>query len=223
MEGGLARRIGFTIELVEYGPDDPGAKGSPLSMTPGAAALGFGAGGAGGVGGLLTQFANMPVLPTTLPGLDAGAWNPATPFQLTEWAVAPANAAAAAAAATSGFNFGQLGSIIQSIGSGDYVGAALGAFGMAGLTVDQSSTWGQLGASAAQMVQQFANGNGPSVMSVALPLLRAATGGQLSALAGAAPSVEGALGAMARNAGTLGEILNVDPKVTSTVRDLILD
>lgn len=189
--GGGAREINFSVQLVFYGEDNPGQAASPLSVN-------LGSNRAANLTQSLGSFT------------DAGS-----AFQAVSWATNPLFSVESTAAKGAGFNLGQLASIAQSVGNQDYVGAALGAFGMAGLNAQQLGTWGTLGIQGAQLVQRMAQGQGAPAMSVAVEALRAAGPQALQTLAGsAAPGLQN----LARDAATISTILNVDPKITNAVR-----
>lgn len=199
--GGGARRIAFSVRLVRYGEDNPGAAASPLSVTQ--AAL---------PSSLLQQFTGSLDI-----GLGQAFTAAGSALDLGTWAQQAANAVPAVAAKAAGFNLGQLASIARSVSSGNYVGAALNAFGMAGLNVDQSSVWGQLGVQGAGMVQAMAQGKGPPSMAVALEALRPATYSMMETLAGSVGGANG-LRNLVRDAATITTLLDIDPHVTAGVR-----
>jgi hypothetical protein len=116
-----------------------------------------------------------------------------------------------------GLGLGQVATIARAITNRDYVGAALGAFGLANINIDQSNKWAQVGINAAQLVQQAAQGRGAPSIAVALNALRPATAGVLQAIGGSAPA-GAALADMVRNAATIATMLDVDPSITNTVR-----
>lgn len=189
--GGGARQIDFSIQLVYYAEDNPGRSASPLSVQPG-----------GGLAGILSG------------GLSA--FSGAGSAQQALGAIAgPAAAALMQRATGAGFSMGQLANVARSVGNGDYVSGALGAFGLAGISVNQSNTWAQLGINGAQMAQAFLQRRGPAATSIGLEALRLASPAALQQLAGsAAPGLQ----QMVAAAGTLAPLLNVDPKITEAVR-----
>lgn len=200
--GGAARRIDFSLTLVRYGEDSPGAAASPLSVNLGSNLPAFVTGLTGplGIEGAFT-------------GLDS-------PFAASAWATSAANAVTTTAAKGAGFSLGQLANIARSVGNGNFVGAALGAFGLAGLNIDQSNVWTELGLDAAGMVQAMVQGKGPPSMAVALEALRPASYQTLQNLAG---SIGGAdsLRNLLRDAATIITSLDIDPHVTNGVRSLL--
>jgi len=194
MSNGAARAITFSLELTRYGEDNPGAAAAPGSV------LGIASAGAAlpAVAGL-AQFAGVG---------SASA--------IVNSIAAPVVQAAQAA----GFNVGQLATIAKSLASGDYVGAALGAFGMAGLSIPQEGVWAQLGIQGLRMVEQMALGRGAPTMSVALQALRPATASMLASLGGGVENGQ-ALANLISNAATISTILDVDPVITQAVRELV--
>jgi hypothetical protein len=194
MANGAARAITFSLELTRYGEDNPGAAAAPGSV----AAISL-------AGAALPAVADL--------GQFTGAGSAAALVQQVPAAVTQA-------AKGAGFSIGQLATIAGSIGSGDYVGATLGAFGLAGLSIPQQGTWGQLGIAGLQMVQQMALGRGDAAMSIALEALRPATGAMLSTLGGSTENGQ-ALGRLIANAGTVAAMLDVDPFITQSVRQLV--
>jgi len=199
--GGGARQITFSVRLARYGEDNPGAAAAPSSVSLGSSAfnpftanydlgLGFRVDG--------SAFANTAFareLPNAFPVL-------------------------AAATKTAGFSLGQLANIARSVGNKDYVGAALGAFGIAGLNVDQSNVWTQLGLNTAGILQSMAQGKGAPSMAVMLEALRPVTYQTMETLGG---SVGGANGIrnLIRDAATITSVLDVDPHVTTAVRQVV--
>jgi phage protein U len=201
--GGAPRRIDFSITLVRYGEDSPGLAASPLSVNLGS---------------------NLPAFVTGLTGpLAVGAeafTGTGSPFEAAGWATSAANAVTTTAAKAAGFSLGQLANIARSVGNGDYVGAALGAFGLAGLNIDQGNVWSQLGIDAAGLVQSMAQGKGAPSMAVALEALRPATYQTLQELAGSIGGAQG-LRNLVRDAATIITALDVDPYVTAAVRQVL--
>lgn len=189
--GGGARQIDFNVQLVYYAEDNPGQAASPLSVQPGGRL-------AGASTGSLAAFAG------------AGSAQ-----RVVEAVTGPGLAAVTQQAKGAGFSLGQLANVARSVGSGDYVSGALGAFGLAGINIDQSNTWASLGISGAQMAQAFAQGRGPAATSIGLDVLRLAPPGALQGLAGNAAQ---GLQNMVAAAGTLAPLLNVDPRITDAVR-----
>jgi phage protein U len=194
VQGGAARRIDFTIDLVRYGEDNPGAAASPTSVAP--------------------------VFGNTLP-LDLESFAlPGSAFDAASWASSVVGAPVAELARGAGFNLGQLAGIAQSVANQNYVQAALSAFGLAGLNIDQSNVWAQVGINAAQMVQQMAAGRGPEATAIALDALRPATTAMLNTLGGSAEGGQ-ALQDMIDSAATITTMLDVDPYVTDAIRSLV--
>lgn len=193
--GGGARQISFGISLVRYSEDNPGEAASPLSMSNAS----YATTGVEGFG--------------SLTGQDSA-------FKAVDWAKNPQYSVAATQAQKGGLNLGQLASISRSIANQDYVGAALNAFGMNNLSSGQQGVWAQLGLSAAQMAQEWAQGRGAPTMAVALDALRPATTSMLNTLGGS-PENGSALASMVRDAATLGTLLDVDPKITDAVRQVV--
>lgn len=193
--GGGARQISFGISLVRYSEDNPGEAASPLSMSNAS----YATKGAEGF--------------PSLTGQDSA-------FKAVDWAKNPQYSVASTQAQKGGLNLGQLASISRSIANQDYVGAALNAFGMNNLSSGQQGVWTQLGLSAAQMAQEWAQGRGAPTMAVALDALRPATTSMLNTLGGS-PENGSALASMIRDAATLGTLLDVDPKITDAVRQAV--
>ena len=197
--GGGARQIGFSISLVRYVEDDPGQAASPLSMNNASSYAG------------VTSNALAGLQPLT---------TPASAFASLGWATSPQFASPAVAAQKAGLSLGQLGSITRSIANNDYVGAALGAFGLTGLSVQKQGIWAQLAINGAQLAQQMAAGRGAPAMSVALQALRPATSSMLTTLGGSAGGAS-ALQSLVRDAATIAAMLDVDPFVTNAVRQVL--
>lgn len=195
--GGGARQIGFDLELVKYAEDNPGQAASPLSVQPGS-----------GLAGTLSQSIG-----------DLAFNSSGSAFDAASWALNPTFSVPALAAQGAGFNLGQLATIARSVGNGDYVAAALGAFGLAGLTVDQSNAWAQLGIHGAGLVQAMTSRRGAPAMSIGLGALGGAPALLLEQLAG--EEAAGGLGNLVRDAATVATLLDVDPKVTEAVRSLV--
>jgi phage protein U len=194
LSNGAARAITFSLELTRYGDDNPGAAAAP-----------------GSVAGITAAGAALPAVASLAQFTGAGS-----AAAVVSGIAAPVVEAARGA----GFNIGQLAAIAGSLASGNYVGAALNAFGLAGLSIPQQGIWGQVGISAAQMVQQMALGRGAPAMSVALQALRPATTAMLNTLGGSTVNGQ-ALGSLISNAATISTILDVDPFVTQSVRQLV--
>lgn len=193
--GGGARQITFNVSLVRYSEDNPGEAASPLAFSLG------------------TQLAGT-VIPTSFSEAFTGDLSA---FGTTGWGYS----AASTAAQTAGFNIGQLATITKSIANRDFVGAALNAFGLNPLSVGQQSVWTQLGVNATQLVQQMVLGRGAPSMSVALQALRPATSAMLTTLGGSA-SGAAALSSLVRDAATISTMLDVDPFITSAVRQVVM-
>lgn len=191
---GAARAITFSLELTRYGEDNPGAAAAP-----------------GSVAGIATAGAALPAVASLAQFTGAGS-----AAAIVDRLAAPVVQAARGA----GFTIGQLATIASSINNHNYVGAALNAFGLAGLSVPQQAVWGQLGIQAAQMVQQMALGRGAPSMSVALQALRPATTAMLNILGGSTQGGQ-AIAGIINNAATIATILDVDPFITNAVRQLV--
>lgn len=194
VQGGAARRIDFTLDLVKYGEDNPGSAASPTSVAQ-----------------VFGPAVGIDLSPFILNG---------SAFDASSWASSIAGAPVAELARGAGFNLGQLAGIAQAIGNQNYVQAALSAFGLVGLNIDQSNVWAQVGISAAQMVQQMAAGRGAEATAIALDALRPATTAMLNTLGG---SVEGgqALRDMINSAATITTMLDIDPFVTDAIRGIV--
>jgi hypothetical protein len=70
------------------------------------------------------------------------------------------------------------------------------------------------------MAQEMALGRGDAAMSIALEALRPATGAMLTTLGGSTENGQ-ALGRLIANAGTVAAMLDVDPFITQSVRQLV--
>lgn len=197
--GGGARRIDFSIGLVRYVEDNPGQAASPLSMN-----------NASSFGGIASN---------ALAGVSSFTAS-GSAFKALSWASGPQFSAVATAAQNAGFSLGQIGAITNSIANDDYVGAAFNAFGLDSLSTAQQGVWGQLAINGAQLAQQMALGRGAPSMSVALDALRPATSSMLQTLGGSAGGAA-ALTSLVRDAATIATMLDVDPFITDTVRDIL--
>lgn len=199
--GGGARQISFSVRLVRYGEDNPGTAAAPSSVALGSTPLNPFAAGLSLASGL--QAAGS--------AFDATVWARNLPFQLPSLATAAKGA---------GFNLSQLANIARSVGNGNYVEAALGAFGVAGLNIDRTNVWTQLGVNAAGILQSMAQGKGPPAMAVLLEKLRPASYATLQQLGG---SIGGAAGLrnLVKDAATISTVLDVDPHVTAAVRQVV--
>lgn len=197
--GGGARQITFNVSLVRYAEDNPGEAASPLSMNNASSYAG------------VTTNALAGLSPLT--GADSA-------FAAMGWATSPQFATFSTAAQSGGMSLGQLASISRSIVSQDYVGAALNAFGLNGLSTGQQGVWTQLGVNGAQLAQQWIQGRGGAGMAVALNALRPATTAMLTTLAGSAGGAS-ALASLIQDAATITTMLNVDPKITDAVRQVV--
>lgn len=191
--GGGARQISFNVSLVRYVEDNPGEAASPLAMA-------FKSSANLGAGAALSSFTGSGS------PFDAAAWSKTAGIPVT--------------AQSAGFNLGQLTTIASSVANQDYVGAALGAFGLSPFSSAQSSTWAGLGITAAQLTQQVLLGRGAPAMSVALQALQPATSGMLSTLGGGAGGGQ-ALADLVSSTATVATMLNVDPFITDAVRALV--
>ena len=191
--GGGARQITFNVQLVYYAEDNPGQSASPLSVQPG--------------GGLATSLAG---------GIAAFA-GAGSAQKALEAVTGPALANVTSQATKAGFNLGQLAGVARAVGGGDYVGGALGVFGLAGGTVGQSA-WSQLGIDAARMAQSFAQGRGPAATSIGMEALRLASPTVFNQVAGGnAPAIQ----QMVSAASSLSPLLAVDPKIVNAVRNAV--
>lgn len=204
--GGGARRIDFNVQLVFYGEDNPGQAASPLSVAP-----------ASGLAGLTSAASQAAAFTGTGSAFGALSWSQTAQFRgLTQQATG------------AGFSLGQLGGIASTgaslagqVASGDYVGAALNTFGLAGIPAAQSSAWAQIGINAAQLAQSYINGNGPTGMALALDAAAVAGVPTLAASGIMAPANVASINTLLGSAATVGELLKVDPLVTETLRPLI--
>lgn len=194
--GGGARQINFTVQLLRYVEDDPGQAATPLALAFNTTMR-------------LPGAASLPAFTSAGSAFDATSWSQALQFQPV-----------AQKAQQAGFGLGQLATIARSVANQDYVGAALGAFGIDPLSTAQQSTWAGLGINAAQLVQQAAIGRSAPAMSVALQALRPATSAALSTLGGS-PGGAQALADILGSAATISTMLDVDPFITGQVRALI--
>jgi uncharacterized protein len=192
--GGGARQISFNVSMVRYVEDNPGQAASPLAMS-------------------FRSAPNLGVSPT----LSSGFTGTGSAFQAAAWG---RSAAMSTTAQSAGFNLGQIATIAGSITNQNYVGAALGAFGLANLSPDQSSVWTGLGINAAQLVQQAALGRGAPSMSVALQALQPATSTMRNTLGGSTGGGQ-ALSDLVGSTATITTMLNVDPFVTNAVRQVV--
>lgn len=191
--GGGARQITFSIGLVRYVEDNPGESASPLAMAFNSTAqLGIG---------------------STLPSFTGGG----SPFNAAAWGK---TAAMAITAQNAGFSLGQIAAVASSVVDQDFVGAALGAFGLNPFSTDQDNTWAGLGISAAQLTQQALLGRSAPAMSVALEALRPATTGALNILGGSTGGGQ-ALADLIGSAATIATMLDVDPFITDAVRQAV--
>jgi phage protein U len=191
--GGGARQITFSITLVKYVEDNPGQAASPLALALSSATDPFSSEG----------------LPSFVDSTSA--------FDATSWAKA---SAVGSAVQRAGFSLGQIATIAKAISNRDYVGAAFQAFGLNPLSIAQQSVWAGLGVNGLQMAQEMAMGHGAPTISAALELLRPATDAMLDTLGGSQAGGN-ALRDMLRDAATIGGILNVDPKITAAVEQVI--
>lgn len=192
--GGGARQISFNISLVRYVEDNPGEAASPLALAFKSTSSTLGS------ASFLSAFTNSGS------AFDASSWAKASPIAVT--------------AQNAGFSLGQLAGIAQSISDRDYVGAALGAFGINPLTTAQQSVWAGLGINAAQLAQQATLSRTAPAMSVALQALQPATSSMLNTLGGGAGGSQ-ALTDLLSSAATITTMLDVDPFITDAVRQVI--
>lgn len=204
-QGGAARRIDFTIELLEYGPDDPGNRASPLAAS---GLNGFASAATGAVKSLV---------PLTSAASAFGATaNIAGVFQ---------SPAIASAASLAGFSSSSIGAVATQVAQPNrgLIGQVLEATGLSALNPNQEGGWLAAGLNAARMVQQVSSGRGPEVLGIALEGLQGLgvqLGGQLiQEIAGPASP---AMREMVNAAASLAPILNVDPFITEQVRNALL-
>lgn len=191
--GGGARQITFNVSLVRYVEDNPGEAASPLAMAfTSTAQLGLG---------------------SALPSFTGGG----SPFDAAAWAK---SSPLATTARSAGFSLGQLATIARSVANQDYVGAALGAFGINPLSAAQQNVWAGLGISAAQLAQQAVLSRSAPAMSVALQALRPATTTMLNTL-GSGTGGGQALADLVSSTATIATMLDVDPFITNAVRQVV--
>jgi hypothetical protein len=195
--GGGARKVGFTLSLVRYGEDRPGQAASPSSTSA------------------TSNPSAVSTVQQALNGVTAQT-GAGSAFKALDWATSTAGNAARGA----GLQLGQIGAITASIANRDYVGAALNAFGLSNLSGAQQSVWAQLGINAAQLGQQMLQGRAAPTIAVALDALRPATTAMLQTLGGGAQG-GAALANLVRDASTIGTMLDVDPRITEAVRQVI--
>lgn len=195
--GGDARQIDFSIRLVRYGEDNPGAKGSPLSVTA------------------LVKAAAAPTANFTAAGSAFNSLDWAQSFQwqgLTQQATQQA-----------GFNLGQLSAIGRTAPvPGSQVNTTLQTFGLNGFTPQAAAGWGSLGVNAANLATTFTNGQGPAGIASVLGLARNAGAPALTSAGIVNPQHTSAINALLQQAATLGSILDVDPAITNAVRASVL-
>lgn len=201
-QGGAARRIDFTIELLEYGPDDPGNRASPLAAS---GLTGFAAAATGAVKGI--------------PGLATAASGLGLTGNLSQLFTGGGDIGAAALA---GFGNGELGAVASQVapeGRG-LIGRVLDATGLSSLDPTQAGGWLAAGLNAAAMVQQVSSGRGREVLGTALEGLQGLgtelLGNVTQDIAG--PEAGPVLKQLANAAGTIAPLLNVDPFITDQVR-----
>lgn len=202
MDNGDARRIAFTMVLVRYGED--ANKGGPAA--------------AGQIPGL--EGFSLPVIPGLGQFLPAGGF--------TDWLKGGPVQPLVQAATGGGFSLGQLAGMASTgvglasqISSGNYVGAALGTFGLFGIDAAKAGPWAQVGINAANLAQSYAQGNGPTGMALAVEAASLAGAPALQSLGIVSPQDSQAISSLLNSAATVGEILKVDPQVTDTLRPLI--
>jgi phage protein U len=197
--GGAARQITFSLSLARYVEDNPGQASSPLALV------------------------NSSAPSTTLAQLSGGTGQftaPGGAFEAVSLNGLPSIAALPVSPQAAGIGVGQVAAIARAVTNRNYVGAALGAFGLAGLNPQQVTGWLGQGINAAQLVQQVAQGRGAPAMAVALDALRPAATSALQAIGGSGPAGD-ALGDLVRNAATITTILDVDPFTTAAVREAL--
>lgn len=205
MDDGNARKILFSVDLVEYGEDKGADAAGPL-----------GGMNLGGLAGYAAELTGIAPFVGGASAFDAGAWGNS-----------PLSAGAFDAALGTGLGVGQLGAIGQSLTAAGLTPAAamapvLGAFGIGeaapALSAPQQGAWTALGIDPVALLQQVAGGQGGPVLAVGLQALQAATTGQLADLGGG--SAAELLGLL-QNQATLGGVLNVDPQTTEQIRALL--
>lgn len=207
MDNGAARRIDFSIQLVFYGEDSPGEAASPFSIQP--------TGNLANLASQATAGLNFTGAGSAFGAID---WSQATQWQgLTQQA------------AGAGFSLGQLGMIASTgaqiatqVASGNYVNAALGTFGLFGFNPAQATGWQALGVNAANLAQSHLNGAGPAGMALAVEAM-ANVGAPAMVDAGVlAPGNVTAVTRLLEAAATVTTLLTVDPKITDSLRPLVL-
>lgn len=198
MDTGAARRIAFTIELAEYGEDNPGERGSPLSAS---------------YSGAPSDLARQVASATTAFTGDASA------FDLTSWIFGGTTAATTAGdAMAAGYSSNQLGAIAGVVQNDAALPGVLSSFGIGGLSSAQSGGWSSLGIDPAKILESVSAGTGATSMGLLLDPLKTAGGSALGAIGG---STLDSLTKILDQSSTLGVILDVDPVVTSSVRSLL--
>lgn len=193
--GGDARQIDFSIRLVRYGEDNPGAKGSPLSVTALAKAA--------------------AAAPASFTG-DGSAFNSIDWAQSFQWQGLTQKATQQA-----GFSLAQLGAI-GSTGAvpGSQVSTVLRTFGLNGFTPQAAIGWENLNLDPISLAQAFTTGRGPAAMAAVLEPLRLAGVNALVSDGVVLPQDANAIRSLLGRAATLGTILDVDPKATAAMREL---
>ena len=205
--GGGARQIDFNIQLVFYGEDNPGEAASPLSVD------------------LANSYASSTGI--NMPGISYT--DPASAFGALNWSQASQWQGLTQQATTAGFSLGQLATLATTatgaaatLARGDYVNAALGTFGLFGFNSAQATGWAQVGISATGLAQAYVTGQGPTGMSLALGAATLAGGQTMKDLGLIKPGEEAAINSLLKSTATLGTILEVDPKVTNSLRNSIV-
>jgi phage protein U len=193
--GGDARQIDFSLRLVRYGEDNPGAKGSPLSVTALAKAA--------------------AAAPTSFTG-DGSAFNSLDWAQSFQWQGLTRQATQQA-----GFSLGQLAAI-GGTGStpGSQVSTVLRTLGLNGFTPQARIGWESLNIEPSALTQALMTGRGPAAMAAVLDPLRIAGVDNLIAAGVVLPQDATAIRSLLRRAATLGAILDVDPAVTNILREV---
>jgi phage protein U len=195
--GGDARQIDFSIRLVRYGEDNPGAKGSPLSVT--------------------ALAKTVAAAPSNFTG-DGSAFNSLDWAQSFQWQGLTQRATQEA-----GFNLGQLAAIgATGLVPGSQVNTTLNTFGLNGFTPQAAAGWATLGVNATNLAQTFTAARGAAGLASVLDVARITGVPGLTSAGIVNPQDAGAIGALLSQAATLGSILDVDPAITNAVRALVL-
>jgi hypothetical protein len=205
LDTNAARRIEFTIELTEYGQDNPGERANPLTAS---------------------KFSGYAKQAATAANFTPTQTGPGSAAAVLDWTTSADFLATSTIAKTRGFSAGDLGLVASQVAEPNRpaLGGALQSMGLSSLTSTQEGGWAAAGMSAAGMVSQMAAGRGPSVASVAVGQLQGLDNATLQSVIG---SVAGgsapAMNDIVRAAGSVVPGLNIDPAITSAVRGLILN